>query len=88
MPGFGLKMRGSPGPSYSSTAVEEPFLIEKHNHKIIVFLGTMKGSYIFYMYMNQMKKEKKNKNGEEDQADTWIDQLVHQVARVTDVIYT
>ena len=48
----------------------------------------MKHSYIFYMYMNQMKKEKKNKNGEEDQADTWIDQLVHQVARVRDVIYT
>lgn len=48
----------------------------------------MKCLYIFYMYMNQMKKEKKNKNGEEDQADTWIDQLVHQVACVTDVIYT
>ena len=49
----------------------------------------MKRSYIFYMYMTQMKKEKnKNKNGEEDQADTWIDQLVHQVACVTDVIYT
>lgn len=86
MPGFGLKMRGSPGPSSSSTAVEEPFLIEKHNHKIIVFFGVMKRSYIFYMYMNQMKKEKKN--GEEDQADSWIDQLDHQVARVTDVIYT
>lgn len=48
----------------------------------------MKRSYIFYMYMNQMKKEKKNKNGEEDQADTWIDQLVNQVARVRDIIYT
>ena len=46
----------------------------------------MKRSYIFYMYMNQMKKRKKNK--EEDQANSWISQLVHQVARVTDVIYT